>query len=241
MLLGEPDEFSALDDEKILPQCGGFGSGRCGLGKFIFGGTDRTKGALGATWDFGKANEGAEFHESLIMEAWIFARNDAGGEGLELFLGGGAVVAGEESAQDAGDVAIESGGGDPESDTGDGTGGVVTDTWKEDELFRIRRKLAFGKAENSFGQGVKEVSSAIVTEAFPDLENGATWGASEGGPGGKATKPAVVVGKNGRDTCLLGHELGDGDAVGGGMETPRKGSLVATVPRVEAGEGVKDF
>jgi len=101
MLLGEPDGFSALDDEKILPQCGGFGSGRCGLGKFILGGTDRTKGALGATWDFGKANKGTEFHESLIMEAWIFARNDAGGEGLELFLGGGAVVAGEESTQDA--------------------------------------------------------------------------------------------------------------------------------------------
>ena len=121
------------------------------MGKFISGGTDRTKGALGATRDFGKANEGAEFHESLIMEAWIFAGNDSGSEGLELFLGGGAVVAGEESAQDAGDVAIESGGGDPESDTGDGTGGVVTDTWKEDEFFRIRRKLAFGKAKNGFG------------------------------------------------------------------------------------------
>ena len=121
------------------------------MGKFISGGTDRTKGAQGATGDFGKANEGAEFHESLIMEAWIFAGNDSGSEGLELFLGGGAVVAGEESAQDAGDVAIESRSGDPESDTGDGTGGVVTDTWKEDELFRIRRKLALGKAENGFG------------------------------------------------------------------------------------------
>ena len=32
------------------------------------------------------------------MEAWIFARNDEGGEGLEVFLGGGAAVAGEESA-----------------------------------------------------------------------------------------------------------------------------------------------
>lgn len=151
MLLGEPDRLSALDDEKILPQCGGFGSGRYGAGKFILRRTDRAKGALGATGDFGKANEGAQFHESLIMEAWIFAGNDSGSEGLELFLGGGAVVAGEESAQDAGDVAIESGGGDPESDTGDGTGGVVADTWKEDELFRIRRKLAIGKAENGFG------------------------------------------------------------------------------------------
>ena len=241
MLAGEPDGLSALDDEKILPQRGGFGSGRYGVGKFILRRADRTKRAMGATGDFGKANEGAEFHESLIMEAWIFARNDSGGEGLELFLGRSAVVAGEESTQDAGDVAIESGGGDPESDTGDGTGGVVTDTWKEDELFRIGRKLAFGKAENGFGQGVKEAGSAIVAEALPVLENGAAWGASEGGPGGKATKPAVVVGENGGDTCLLGHELGDGDAVGGGVEAPRKGPLVATVPRVEAGEGVTDF
>jgi hypothetical protein len=86
MLPGEPDGLSALDDEKILPKYGGFGSGRFRLGKFILGGTDRTKGALGAAGDFRKANEGAEFHESLIMEAWIFARNDSGGKGLELFL-----------------------------------------------------------------------------------------------------------------------------------------------------------
>ena len=85
------------------------------------------------------------------------------------------------------------------------------------------------------------MGSAIVAEAFPKLENGATWGASEGGPGGKATKPAVVVGENGGDTCLLGHELGDGDAVRGGVKTPRERALVATVPRVEAGEGVTDF
>ena len=85
------------------------------------------------------------------------------------------------------------------------------------------------------------MGSAIVTEAFPELENGAAWGASKGGPRGKATKPSMVVGENGRDTCLLGHELGNSDAVGGGIETPRKGPLVATVPRVEAGEGVTDF
>lgn len=85
------------------------------------------------------------------------------------------------------------------------------------------------------------MGSPIVAEALPELENGATWSVSEGGPGGKATKPSMVVGENGRDTCLLRHELGDGDAVGGGMETPRKGPLVTTVPRVEAGEGVTDF
>lgn len=101
--------------------------------------------------------------------------------------------------------------------------------------------MAVGKTENGFRQGVKEARSAIVAEAFPELENGVAWGASKGGPGGKATKPAVVVGEDGGDTGLLGHELGDGDAIGGGVETPRKGPLMATVPRVEAGEGVADF
>lgn len=51
----------------------------------------------------------------------------------------------------------------------------------------------------------------------------------------------MVVGENGGHTGLLAHELGDGDAVGGGVETPRKGTLVATEPRVELGEGVADF
>ena len=150
MLAGEPDRFSALDDEKILLPCGGFGAGSYGVGKFISGGTDSAKGALGATRYFGKADEGAEFHEGLIMETWIFVRNDGGGKGLEVFLGGGSAVAGEESTQDAGDVAIESGGGDPEGDTGDGAGGVVTDSWKEKEFLGIGRELALGKVLDSF-------------------------------------------------------------------------------------------
>lgn len=91
-------------------------------------------------------------------------------------------MAGEESAQDAGDVAIESGGVDSEGDTGNGAGGVVTDTWQEVELFGVRGKLAVGKVENGFCQGVKKAGSAIVAEAFPLLENGVAWGVSKGGP-----------------------------------------------------------
>jgi len=59
-------------------------------------------------------------------------------------------VVGEESAEHAGDVAIEGGGGNREGDTGNGAGGVVTDSWQEKEFLRIRRKLALGKVLDSF-------------------------------------------------------------------------------------------
>ena len=56
---------------------------------------------------------------------------------------------GEESAEDAGDVAIEGGRGNREGDTGDSACGVVTDSWKETEFLRIGRELALGKALDS--------------------------------------------------------------------------------------------
>ncbi len=58
-------------------------------------------------------------------------------------------MAGEESAEYAGDVAIESGRGNRESDAGDSACGVVTDSWEETEFLGIGRKLALGKVEDS--------------------------------------------------------------------------------------------
>jgi len=57
---------------------------------------------------------------------------------------------GEESAEYSGDVAIESGRGNGEGDTGDSACGVVTDSWKETEFLGIGRELALGKALDSF-------------------------------------------------------------------------------------------
>jgi hypothetical protein len=58
-------------------------------------------------------------------------------------------VAGEESAEYAGDVAIEGGRGNREGDTGDSACSVVTDSWKETEFLGIGGKLALGKALDS--------------------------------------------------------------------------------------------
>ena len=57
---------------------------------------------------------------------------------------------GKESAEDAGDVAIEGGRGNREGDTGDSACGVVTDSWKKTEFLGIGRELALGKALDSF-------------------------------------------------------------------------------------------
>ena len=59
-------------------------------------------------------------------------------------------MAGEESAEYAGDVAIEGGRGNRESDTGNSACGVVTDSREETEFLGIGRKLALGKALDSF-------------------------------------------------------------------------------------------
>lgn len=55
---------------------------------------------------------------------------------------------GEESAENAGDVAIEGGRGNREGDTGDSACGVVTDSWEKKEFLGIGRKLALGKVED---------------------------------------------------------------------------------------------
>ena len=59
-------------------------------------------------------------------------------------------MAGEESAEYAGDVAIEGGRGNREGDTGNSACGVVTDSWKETEFKGIGRELALGKVLHSF-------------------------------------------------------------------------------------------
>ena len=84
------------------------------------------------------------------MDSWISFRDDGGGKLLKFFQVGGAAAAGEESAEDAGDVAIEGGRGNREGDTGDSACGVVTDSWEETEFLGIGGKLALGKALDSF-------------------------------------------------------------------------------------------
>jgi hypothetical protein len=63
------------------------------------------------------------------MNSWILFRDDGGGKLLKFFKVGGAAVAGEESTEYAGDVAIKGGRGNREGDAGDGACGVVTDSW----------------------------------------------------------------------------------------------------------------
>ena len=106
---------------------------------------------------------------------------------MELGQGGGLVAAGEESTQDAGDVSVEGGCGNMESDTADGAGGVGADSRQLFQSFGVGWKLGTGKAENGFGQRVQATGPTIVTEPLPVAEDRGLGGASEGGPGGKST------------------------------------------------------
>ena len=121
------------------------------------------------------------------MGAGVLLGDKGSGGATELSKGGGLVPAGEESTQDAGDVSVEGGCGNMESDTGDGAGGVGADSRQLFQSFGVGWKLATGKAENGFGQSVKATSPTIVTEPLPVAENVGLGGAGEGGPGGKST------------------------------------------------------
>jgi hypothetical protein len=123
----------------------------------------------------------------LVVGAGVLLGDKGSGGATELRKGGGLVPAGEESTQDAGDVSVEGGCGNMESDTGDGAGGVGADSRQLFQSFGVGWKLATGKAENGFGQSVKATSPTIVTEPLPVAENEGLGGASEGGPGGKST------------------------------------------------------
>ena len=169
------------------------------------------------------------------MGAGVILGDKGSGGGAELRKGGGLVPAGEKSAQDAGDVSVEGGCGDMEHDTGDGAGGVGSDSGELLEFVGVGGELAGGEAEDGFGQRVKITSPTIVAEPLPVAENEGLGGAGEGGPSGEATKPTVVVGKNGGDAGLLAHKFGDGDMVGRGRGAPGERSLMAAEPTVEEG------
>ena len=61
----------------------GFGASGCGVGQIAFGWADQAEWAFGAERIFGKADQGTELHESLIVGSWILFWNNDGSERLE--------------------------------------------------------------------------------------------------------------------------------------------------------------
>jgi len=61
----------------------GFGASGCGVGQIAFGWADQAERAFGAERIFGKADQGTELHESLIVGSWILFWNNDGSERLE--------------------------------------------------------------------------------------------------------------------------------------------------------------
>jgi hypothetical protein len=72
-------------------------------------------------------------------------------------------------------------------------------------------------------------------------ENSGLGGTGESGPRGESAQPAMIVGDNGGDTGLLAHELGNSDAVWGGVKAPRKRALVVAEPTIEERQSTMDF
>lgn len=167
VLTGEPDRLFFSDDENMLAQrCWGWS--RVGsLGKAKTGGACGAKGARGTKRIFRKAEEGAEFHQGLIVSAGIFSWDEGGGDGTKFQKGGGASSAGEEPTQNAGHVSVEGRCGDVECDAGNRPCRVVADSRKLKKFLGVGGETAVGKLKNGLGEGVKRAGTAVVAESLP--------------------------------------------------------------------------
>jgi len=83
MLAGEPDRCFPADDENMFVEASGWRAGLSTGGKSKMGGADGAEGARGAEGGLGKADESTEFHQGLIVIAWILFRNEGGGDGAK--------------------------------------------------------------------------------------------------------------------------------------------------------------
>ena len=146
-----------------------------------------------------------------------------------------------EAAKDAGDVAVESGGGLAEGNAGDGPSSVVADAGQLVKGDGIGRQFAAREADDGLGEGVEETGAAVVAESLPRAEDAGEGGAGEAGPIREGPHPAEIVRNDSGDAGLLAHELRHGGAIGGGAGAPGQGAAVFLVPGVEAGEGPADF
>lgn len=80
VLPGQPDGVSAPNDKNSFGHAGRLGPGFLRRGKSFFGWADRMKGTLRAERIFWKTDESSQFHERLIVGAWIFLWNHGTGD-----------------------------------------------------------------------------------------------------------------------------------------------------------------
>src|SRR5690606_13373445 len=161
-------------------------------------------GAVGAAGGAGGADEGAQLHQGLVVGRGVGRVEEGLGEGPLAPGAGGAVdrvVLGDEAGEDAGDVAVDQGGGEAEGDGGDGAGGVAADAGQGEQGLVVGRDDAAVAGDDLAGAGLQVTAAAVVAEAGPQGEDVGLGGGGQGGDVGEGGQEAVEVGDDGGDLC----------------------------------------
>lgn len=189
------------------------------LTAFVVCEAERGERASGAVWSpVGQANRGAEVHEGLIEVAGGFSRGIVGSEGVfyGTFHGGlcNVFAAAEYAHDDAQDVAVDGGQRQTEGDGADGTGRVASYTGESEQGVEIPRHFAMEGVHEDDGGLLEVAGSAIVAESLPEFHERLVVTGGERCDVREGCEEALVVGDNGRGSCLLEHDFGQPGVIG---------------------------
>lgn len=233
---------------------GVFGDLEEGSGRF-FGGEGVGGGSLAEVADGAEKAGGlgggamglAEFHEGGVKEARVGLVEEVVGALPEDFLAGGGIDGGgvvEEAGEDAGDVAIDEGGGLVEGEAAESAGGVGADAGEGGEGLGILRETSVEVFDDGAGRFLEVADAVVISESFPGAEDFFFGGGGDFvdvGEGGEEFFESLVGDDRG-DGGLLKHDLGDEDGPRVGGLAPGVGFGVFEEPLDEGGaEGAAVF
>ena len=189
------------------------------------------------------ADGGSEFHDGLVVVAWVMRFDEGLGEFVDFaahgsFRDGVVRVPSLDSAKNPLDVAIDYGDGLVVGEAGDGGGSVGTDARKLAEILCGGGHDAAVVVDDGLGGFMQHAGAAVVAEAAPKGEHILLVGFGEGLKGRKALEEGGVALDDHGDAGLLEHDFGDPDRVRIIGVPPGEITLAALIPSEEFGSHV---
>ena len=187
------------------------------------------QGALRAVGRGRRALQGTKIHDGRVVVGGSGAREEAVGQLGKLLLAhrpvngcGDAEVAG----QDAIDVAVHHGVGQPVGKGADGGGSVGAHALESPHIGIVRREIS-AAFHYLLGGSVEIAGAAVIPQSLPQAEYLVLAGPCQGGHGREPLYETFVVLLPLADARLLENDFGNPDAIGVSRLTP--GQVVAAV------------
>jgi len=184
------------------------------------------------------ADGGSEFHDGLVVVAWVLRIDEGLGEFINFtahgsFRDGVLRVPALNSAKDPLNVAIDYSDGLVIGEAGDSGGSVGADAGELSKTLCGDGHDAAMFEDDGLSGFVEHACTAVVAEAAPKGEHILLIGFSEGLNGGKALEESGITFHDHSDPGLLEHDFRDPDGIWIRGMPPGEITLVAVVPGEE--------